>query len=189
MIKPRKLNIHFTIILVLICVFCINEAIAQEAKKEAQSVETKMDKFGSKTGTITKFIDNKLPDLKTSYASVVTRIRRVYAGDQIVYFYQIENSNSTASIEYSDLLEVVKAFNALKSEVEKDVESNPDYLENKFVTADGFQIGYFVDKGKATWYLKLEKYGTENTLFIKDERTIEEALNGAKSKIEELKGK
>lgn len=38
----------------------------------------------------------------------------------------------------------------LKAEVEKDIAANPDYLENKFVTVDGFQVGYYVSKeGKA----------------------------------------
>ena len=77
----------------------------------------------------------------------------------------------------------------LQSEEPKDVASNPDYLENKFITVDGFEVGYFVDKGKSTWYLKLEKYGNDNnTLFIKDgSSNIETAFNDAKTKIEELK--
>ena len=62
-------------------------------------------------------------------------------------------STNTASIEYSDLLEVIKALKTLQSEEPKDVASNPDYLENKFITVDGFEVGYFVDKGKSTWYL------------------------------------
>lgn len=95
--------------------------------------------------------------------------------------------NSTASIEYSDLLEVIKAFNSLKSEVENDVNTNPDYLENKFITEDGFQLGYYVTKGKATWSIKLEKYGSDKTLFIKDLEEIESNFIEAKNKIEELK--
>jgi len=60
-------------------------------------------------------------------------------------------------------------------------------LENKFVTVDGFQVGYYVDKGKATWYVKLERYGSDNTVYIDNVTTIEGALEGAKSKIEEMK--
>jgi len=98
-------------------------------------------------------------------------------------------STNTASIEYSDLLEVIKALKTLQFEEPKDIASNPDYLENKFITVDGFEIGYFVDKGKSTWYLKLKKYGNDNnTLFIKDgSSNIETAFNDAKTKIEELK--
>ena len=93
-------------------------AIAQDVKKEAQKAETKMDAFASKTGVIIKFIDTKQPDLKLLYGSAAeTRIRRIISGADSKYFYQIENkgkySSSTASIEYSDLIEVIKAIKAL----------------------------------------------------------------------------
>lgn len=165
----------------------------QDTKKEAETLKTKMDMFSSKTGTITKFIDTKLPNLKTSFGGAETRIRKISSGTTAAFFYQIEKegkySNSTASIEYSDLIEVLKALKALKTEVDKDISLNPDYLENKFVTVDGFQVGYYVSKGKAAWYIKLEKYGSDNTLFIDNGDTIEAAFVEAKNKIDELKTK
>ncbi len=164
---------------------------AQDVKKEAESVKTKMDMFSSKTGAITKFTDTKLPNLKTSFGGAETKIRKIINGANSAYFYQITKegkySNSTASIEYNDLLEVLKALKALQPEVEKDIASNPDYLENKFVTVDGFQVGYYVSGGKASWYVKLEKYGSDNTLFIDNGNTIETAFTDAKNKIDELK--
>ncbi len=164
---------------------------AQDVKKEAETVKTKMDMFSSKTGTITKFVDTKLPNLKTSYGGAETKIRKIINGANSAYFFQITKegkySNSTASIEYNDLLEVLKALKALQPEVEKDVALNPDYLENKFVTVDGFQVGYYVSGGKASWYVRLEKYGSDNTLFIDNGTTIETAFTEAKNKIDELK--
>lgn len=164
---------------------------AQDVKKEAETVKTKMDMFSSKTGTITKFVDTKLPNLKTSYSGAETKIRKIINGANSAYFFQITKegkySNSTASIEYNDLLEVLKALKALQPEVEKDVALNPDYLENKFVTVDGFQVGYYVSGGKASWYVRLEKYGSDNTLFIDNGTTIESAFTEAKNKIDELK--
>lgn len=164
---------------------------AQDVKKEAENVKTKMDVFSSKTGAITKFIDTKLPNLKASYENGETRIRKIISGNTVGYFYQIVKSgkygNTTASIEYSDLLEVIKAIKSLKADVDKDIAANPDYLENKFITVDGFQVGYYVSKGKASWYLKLEKYGSDNTLFIDNGDTIDTAFNEAKNKIDELK--
>lgn len=167
-------------------------AYTQDVKKEAQKVETKMEAFASKTGTIVKFIDTKLPDLKLSYGSVAeTRIRKIVNGPEARFFYQIESqgkySSSTASIDYADLVEVIKAIKSLKAEVDKDVALNPDYLENKFTTVDGFQVGYYVSKGKASWYLSLEKYGSDATIFVKDGDSIETVFTEAKNKIEELK--
>ncbi|MCO6462543.1 MAG: hypothetical protein J5I52_00200 [Saprospiraceae bacterium] len=163
----------------------------QDVKKEAETFKTKMDVFASKTGSITKFIDTKLPNLKASFGSAETRIRKITNGSSSAFFYQIlkegKYSNSTASIEYSDLIEVLKALKALKAEVTNDISTNPDYMENKFVTVDGFQVGYFVSGAKASWYIKLEKYGSDNTLFIENGDTIETAFTEAKNKIDELK--
>lgn len=167
-------------------------AFSQDVKKEAKNAETKMEAFASKTGTIVKFIDTKLPDIKLSYGSVAeTRIRKIISGPEARFFYQIENqgkySSNTASIDYADLLEVIKAIKSLKADVDKDIALNPDYLENKFTTTDGFQVGYYISKGKASWYLRLEKYGSDNTIFVKDGDGIETAFTEAKTKIEELK--
>jgi hypothetical protein len=179
-----KTKLNYCIVLIL---FSIG-LIAQELKKESKESETKMEAFSSKTGAITKFIDVKLPNLKTAYEVTETRVRKIKSGMLTSYFYQIvktgKYSNPTASIEYSDLLEVIKALKTLKIEVEEDMLTKPDYLENKFITVDGFQIGYFVSKEKSTWYIKLEKYGTENTIFINDVSTIETSFNDAKTNIE-----
>ncbi len=49
----------------------------QDVKKEAENVKTKMDVFAFKTGSITKFVDTKLPNLKATYGSAQTRIRKI----------------------------------------------------------------------------------------------------------------
>lgn len=178
--------------------FCVSAIIlmtalsyGQDVKKESETIKTKMDVFASKIGSITKFVDYKLPHLSVSYGSAETRIRKITNGASSAYFYQITKegkySNSVASIEYTDLIELLKAVKVLKEEVINDIAANPDYMENKFVTVDGFQVGYYVSKGKASWYIKLEKYGSDNTLFINDGDTIETAFTDAKSKIDELK--
>lgn len=175
-------------------IFLFNTVLSysQDVKKEQKPSETKMEAFVSKTGVVIKFTDYNLDNIKLSYGDMAsTRIRRLNNGKEAKYFYQIEKSgqysNDVASIEYSDLLEIIKAIQTLKSEVEKDISTMPDYLENKFLTEDGFQIGYYVSKGKASWYLKLEKYNSKSTLFLKDGDNIEVAFNNAKIKIDELK--
>ena len=115
-IKLLKTNIMYkksTILLVLL--LGTITLYSQDVKKEAETVKTKMDAFASKTGIITKFTDTKLAGLKTIYGDLAeTRIRKVNSGTMTTYFYQIEKegkySNSTASIEYTDLLEVIKAM-------------------------------------------------------------------------------
>ncbi|MFC4739035.1 hypothetical protein ACFO3U_03420 [Flavobacterium ponti] len=180
---------------ITIMLFLVTSIVfSQDTNKEAEKEKTKIDAFYSKTGSIIKFTDYKITGIKSLYDGLTeTRIRKIKSGTLVSYFFQIEKkgkySNAVASIEYSDLLEIIKALSPLKSEIEKDIASNPEYLENKFTTVDGFKIGYYVSKGKATWYMKLEKYGSDNTIYIENIETIEKTFEEAKNKIEELKTK
>ena len=148
---------------------------------------TKFEEFTSKTGSIVKFVDIHMPKLSVAYgASLQTGIRTIKSGNNI-YFYRLEESEtSIAMIEYSDLVEINKALAKLASEVDADIASNSDYLENKFRSVDGFEVGYYVSKGYAHWYLKLERYSS-SIVFIKDQASIIEAFKEAQTKIEELK--
>lgn len=174
--------------IVLLVVF-VWIGIASTSAQDAKQEQTKMDAFASKTGVIIKFQDYSLPSLKLLYGISETSIRKVSSGGEPKYFYRIEKKNEydtkVASIEYSDLKEVVKAFDALKEAELKDLALNPDYLENKFSTEDGFQLGYYVSKGKSTWYMRLEKFGSKNTIFLTKE-IIEDGLNNAMAKMKEL---
>ena len=89
-------------------------------------------------------------------------------------------------VEYSDLVEINKAISRLVADVDADVATNPDYLENKFRTADGFEIGYYVSKQKPHLYIKLERYSS-STVFLKSQQDVVDAFKAAQTKIEELK--
>lgn len=89
-----------------------------------------------------------------------------------------------AMIEYSDLVEINKALAKLSSEVEADIATRPDYMENKFITVDGFEIGYFISKGKANWFMKLDRY-TSSTVFVSQGNVIV-GFKNAQERIEEL---
>jgi len=181
----------YLVFVILLLVLNVN---AQESK-DVKGTTTKMDVFASKTGAIVKFIDYSMPNLKkslkNSFPIVETRIRKVISGGDVEFFYQISKTGQydtkTASIAYEDLIEVIKAFSTLKSESVNDISLNPDYLENKFVTADGFELGYYISNGKLVWALVLEQYGSDNTVYVDDTSILESAFNSANQKIEELK--
>lgn len=161
--------------------------LASFAQEDVKKQMTKFEEFTSKTGSIVKFVDIHMPKLSVAYgASLQTGIRTIKSGNNI-YFYRLEESETIAMIEYSDLVEINKALAKLASEVDADIASNSDYLENKFRSVDGFEVGYYVRKGGAAhWYLKLERYSS-STVFINDQASIIEAFKEAQTKIEELK--
>lgn len=160
---------------------------AQDAKDE----QSKMDQFASKTGVIVKFEDFNLPNIPLSYGAAEARIRKLTSGGETKYFYQISNEGKygtkTASIAYEDLIEVQKALTSLIAESAADASTSSDYIENKFVTDDGFKVGYYVSDGKLTWYMQLDKFGSNNTIFIKEASSVKSALDQAKAKMDELK--
>lgn len=172
----------------LIILLLMNYTSFGQEKKDTNS---KMQDFVSKTGTILKFENYNLQDIKLSYGVAESKIRKIIAGNEAEYFLQISKSgkydSKTASIAYEDIIEIQKALKTLIEQSLIDVNTTSDYLENKFVTDDGFQIGYYVSTGKIKWYVKLEKYGSDNTAFIKDYQTIEEVFQLGKEKIEKLK--
>ena len=162
------------------------------AQNEAEKQLTKFEQFSSKTGKISKFVDVNMPKIPKSYMGSLETGIRILMGEKNVYFYRIEEEETSRSIahiamiEYSDLVEINKALAVLLSEVEADCAANPDYLENKFISEDGFQVGYYVSKGSASWYMKLERYG-KSTVFIKNAEAITWGFTAAQQKIEELK--
>ncbi|MCF2875069.1 MULTISPECIES: hypothetical protein [unclassified Tenacibaculum] len=120
-----------------------------------------------------------------------TKIRKYIAGGSVKYFYNISKKGKykgkSASIAYEDLIELLKSISELEKRVEKDIVSSADYLENKFVTDDGLQLGYYINNKKNNWFLTLDKYGTNSTIFIKDISNIKEAFKEAKIRIDSLK--
>ena len=174
------------LLLLVIVTFSTLTAFNQDAKDES----TKMDQFASKTGVIIKFTDYSLPNLNLTYGAAETKVRKMESADETMYFYQISHEGKygtkTGSIAFEDLADLINALQSLKEQSHNDLTNSGDYLENKFITDDGFKVGYYISDGKLKWFIVLEKYGSGNTIFIKNVSTIEDSFNGAKQKIEEL---
>lgn len=180
-------------LLLLLILMLPTYCIAQENGTEKKL--TKFEKFSSKTGVITKFQDVIMPNIKETFLGTLeTRVRTFFGDQKNDYYYRIEEPmeprslTHIAMIEYSDLVEINKALTRIAAQVDTDIQSNPDYLENKFVTDDGFKVGYYISKGKARWFVTFEQYSS-NTAFIKDQENLINSFKDAQTKIEELKTK
>ena len=164
-------------------------AIGQNVEKE----QTKFEAFTSKTGSIIKFYDVNMPKIPTSYGSKLeASIRVVQKGSDKMYFFRIEKAETSSSnariamIEYSDLVEINKAIATLVSDFDADKEAGHDYLENKFTTNDGFQVGYYISGQSGRWFAKLERY-TSSTVFFSNSDDLINAFKSAQEKIKEMK--
>jgi len=147
----------------IILVFGFSSLVLGQEEKEL----SKMDKFVSNVGEIVRFEDYNLPEMVAYNEKLTNKIRIIVSGKEKGYFFILQKKDKydtkTAAIAEDDLSDVISALNNLieKSKNEKD---GPDYLENKFKTEDGFQIGYA--KGNSiTWFITLESYGKSTVLF------------------------
>ena len=167
----------------LIFLLVVSFTLGQEEKSLS-----KMDRFVSNSGQIIMLENYNLADLPGYSEKVKVVVRKATVGKDESYYLLLSKEdkygNKTAAIAEEDLVEVGLALTSLiqKSQLQ---ETSADYLENKFTTEDGFQIGYA--KGKSiTWFITLEKYGKSTILFDGfDELTM--TLELAMEKIEELK--
>ena len=159
---------------------------------QEKSELSRIDKIISEAGKLIRYDDYDLFDIKGTYGmgKLETKLRVVNNGS-IPYQYFVLISRRTkydtkrASISEDELPEILEAFDSLvkMSTAEKNVSN---YAEIKYVSEDGFQIGYYVEKGKSHWFVTLEKYGSGNTFFLKKPESFKRVLIAAQTKIKDL---
>jgi hypothetical protein len=174
----------------------VNEEVTTQDVSEEVTMQdnndkvTKMDQILSKKGLMVKFIDYNETRLPLSFGHATSKIRKIISSNKIKYFLQIikpsEYNSKIASIAYEDLIEVIEALQTLKQESTNDLLLKPEYLENTYVSVDDFEIGYYVSKTKIHWFMRLSRFGTDSTLFLKGVKDIESLFNSSKNAIEKL---
>lgn len=161
----------------------------QEQAPEPKRVETKFDKFTSAYGEFIRFAEYELPNLKLEggwinyikirqYINPNTGEKTCFLRLRSGYDWRIE------SIAYSDLEKILEAIPKLKSQCESDMDNGQigDYLEMKFKTIDGFEIGYFLLDGKPSWFITVDY----QTRFFKKNFDFEQAFIEAKNQMDSL---
>ena len=167
----------------LLLIFASSVVFPQEEKEL-----TKMERFVSNTGKIIKLENFNLPSLTAHSEKLQAKIRKATISGEAAFFLILikedKYGDKSAAIAEEDLTEVLMAFENIMAQSAVE-DSDADYLENKFTTDDGFQIGYA--KGKSiTWFITLERYGKSTVLF-NNPNGIKATFINAISKIEELK--
>lgn len=187
------------IIVLLISIIPFISLAQEEIEKNTKA--SKYEEYTAKTGVRCKFVDVALEEIPLKSSDALhCSVRTILGETGNCYFYCLERPAAqsydrlTAQIAYEDLVEINKVLSQLKNEVDTDVASKPDYLENKYITEDGLVVGYYVDlnramnKYQAHWYIVLNDY-SNSIVNIKKAESMFECFTQAQSKIEELKKK
>ena len=178
----------YLIMLLSIMQITIFTLFAQE-----KSEPSRMDKIISEGGKLIRYDDYKLSDIKGSIGTpkLETKIRVINSGSKpYTYFLllsmEAKYSTKRASISEEELTDILEVYGSLVDASNSETNSS-NYAEMKYVTEDGFEVGYYVKKGKSKWFLKLEKYGSGSIFFLKKSEKFKQVLLAAQSKIKELK--
>jgi hypothetical protein len=200
-----KLKNMKQIIILAIAFFAVLPLTAQNT----QNVQTKKERMLSETQTHIKFTDKDLPKFDMIGIFLPrTKVRRVDNKKETMYFYLIETQEATVDIEgkvlgainkktggkekidwqwieASDVVAINAALAKFKAEAEKDSSSTHSYVEQTYVTSEGFYVGYRVADGKVTWFIKMGPEDPE--LFSRTGENFFEAFANAQKEIEALK--
>ena len=152
------------------------------------------DSFISQSGVIIKLQDYILAAIPGSaYISYDNKVRVIASGEVKRYYLQITKTNKndkvTGSIESLDLISMNNAIKILQKEYDAEKDSTVDYTENKYITNDGMQVGYYISFRDSGWFIKLDKYKTDSLIFFNDSKEILDGIQSAIDKINELKNK
>lgn len=180
---------------------------------QEETSTTKTDKFKSRLSGLMRIEDYYLPDLIGLNDTLECNIRKTQISGDTKYYFQIvkkgKYDNKTATISETDLREIIEVIQVLneksnsertltkkerqkaidrisKDSLDLSIPYLPYYLENKYMVEDGFQIGYGSQIG-ITWFVKLERYGSNNIVVFADYNYLKESFEQALQKIEELK--
>lgn len=164
---------------------------AQKGQLGEKRITTKYEEFISQSGTFVKFTDNILPQANPNYSDGISGLVRTFWGQSKNHYYLVLTKKDLtatyqAKIEYSDLVELNKAFARLIGEVDDDVKlrTEYDYLENKYVTYDSFKLGYYIEKRKAKWFVKFDNNTESFRIYYQED--LSRLLKMAQERIEKI---
>ena len=193
--KKYATNIIF---LTIIAVFGLTISYSQETlntgelKEFEKQTVTDYDKFTGRVGISFRFEEIEIGEIRSMTGGARFSIRIIEdESNQQRYYLRITmtttRGNEHASISYPDLIEINKALESIQSQSLRDSSISDRYIENKFISNDGFIVGYLVDKGKLSWFVQADKYAGSYFLTNKKMPEFWQHINEGISKIESLK--
>lgn len=144
-----------------------------------------------------------------NYSHIDSFVRKVDTGDEMQFYYVLKavsrdsyvSTLSSILISYKDLEKINSALKVLLVKEDNDWKqgiAEIGYIENKYVTENGFGIGYCVNNGRLEWFIESDYYGAINGWRLEDRiidnkafsinngRILEESFGKAQEKVKLL---
>lgn len=156
----KKVALLLTLLISCLPLFSQNTEQADNAEQVSKRIETKFDKYTSSYGVFSQYAEYEMPNFKLDGGYINEVKIRVYTDLQTkakTCFLRIRSGYAyrTESIEYSDLIKIIDAIPKLK-DLAANTEQQGEYMQTLFISDDGFQIGWYKEKGKTTWAMTVD---------------------------------
>lgn len=156
----KKVALLLCFLILCLPSFGNNSEQVDSTEHVSKRIETKFDKYTSSHGVFSQFVEYKMPNFKLDgtyinevtirvYTNLQTKEKTCFLRIRSGYAYRIE------SIEYGDLIKIIEAIPKLK-DLAANTEQQGDYMQTIFISEDGFQIGWYMEKGKTTWAMTVD---------------------------------
>lgn len=185
-------------ILLTLFLFAISFSVLSYSQQNDSGINKSsiITKSSNDSGVFIKYVDVYLPELKLLRTFETLEVSvRIFFNEVNGYHFMLSNNTGDVilKIEYSKLVEINNALLLLSANLDNDIATQPDYLENKYLV-DDIAVGYFARKGYTVnsrnfgWFIDSPS-GTRIFFNQTNPNKISflEMLNMIQSKIEELK--
>lgn len=160
------------------------------AQQEMPKHKSTYEKFLSSKGTMITRDYYEMPGLDSQYQKVEAEVVKLTSVKGSRFFYKLsikaQYGDKSAVIAKEDLLEIYKALMSLKRQSQQESTTELAHRERYFKTIDGFQIGYYQIGTEQTFFIDLNNYQSDDTLYFVSHRRLDIAMEQAIEKISEL---
>ena len=173
--------------------FLATLAVSSYAADERDNApQSAYDRFLSNKGTMITKDYEALSEIKSNYQLVSPKVVRLSSNKGTKYFLRLsikaKYGEKQAIILSDELAEVQKALVQLSSKAADDATQNLSYREAYFETNDGFKIGYYQEKKKQTFFINLDDYQSDDSVFFNNFSDLEKVIDDAIVKIQSMGG-
>ncbi len=162
------------------------------AQQEMSRPKSAYEKFLSNKGTMITKDFYLMPELDSADQKVEAKVVKLTSAKGSQFFYSLsikaQYGDKSAIIAKEDLTEISKALITIINQSKQESTMELEYRERYFETNDGFKIGYYQIGTNQTFFIDLNGYQSDDTVYFAGFRKLELAISQAIVRISELGG-
>ena len=136
--------------------------------------------------TLVRVVEHEQPSIHTKFGDYIQTKINEFTADSTSYIFEIVKDECTSiMINYDELKAINDKLPEIVYSSEEDLIGDYKFVEFKYVSDSGFQLGYYVRRSKISWFLSFGE-SKQDIIYLRNKEELIEVLVGAQSTIEEL---